>query len=60
MAEVTSGTDLTVIVLNQREALALTRVLNWSARNDSGLLEADLYELYDALNYDALNHEEDN
>lgn len=55
MAEVTSGTDLTVIVLNSREALALTRVLNWHAGSTGEHLDPNLFELYDALNYEEGN-----
>ena len=46
MAEVTSGTDLTVIVLDRPEAQALARLLRW---NDmKGTLEDDLRSLLDA------------
>jgi len=46
MAEATSGTDLTVIVLDRTEAEALARLLNW---NDmEGTLEDSLRSLLDA------------
>ena len=50
MAEVTSGTDLTVIVLNQAEAHALARLLHATAdgNGDPGG-EPRLWQLYDAL-----------
>ena len=47
MAEVTSGTNLTVIVLEQGEAQALARLLRWN--NMKGTLEADLRPLLDAV-----------
>jgi len=47
MAEVTSGSDITVIVLNNAEASALTEGLNFL--NIDGDLHADLYQLAEAF-----------
>ena len=49
MAEVTSGTDLTVIVLNRWEADELAGLLHRHAGDDTIDGFRRLYELYDAL-----------
>lgn len=47
MAEVTSGTNLTVIVMEESEAQALARLLAWN--NMKGTLEDSLRPLLDAV-----------
>mgnify|MGYP001579948670 FL=1 len=47
MAEVTSGADRTIIILNNEEASALTRDLNFL--NIDGDLSAELHDLADAI-----------
>ena len=47
MAEVTSGADRTIIILNNEEASALTRDLNFL--NIDGDLSAELHDLADAM-----------
>jgi hypothetical protein len=49
MAEVTSGTDLTVIVLNEAEAHALAALLHRHAGDDRIDGDSRLYELYEAM-----------
>jgi hypothetical protein len=49
MAEVTSGTDLTVIVLGKDESDALARLLHSEAADEDVAGEPALYELYEAL-----------
>jgi|TARA_Y100000296_G_scaffold85386_1_gene121186 hypothetical protein len=46
MAEVTSGADRTIIILNNEEARALTNDLNFLAFGD---LSPELYDLADAM-----------
>ena len=47
MAEVTSGADRTIIILNNEEASALTRDLNFL--NIDGDLSPELHSLADAM-----------
>ena len=47
MAEVTSGADRTIVILNNEEASALTEGLNFL--NIDGDLHADLYQLAEAF-----------
>ena len=49
MAEVTSGTNLTVIVLSEWEAGALAGMLHYYADNEAIDGDPRLWSLYDAL-----------
>ena len=49
MAEVTSGRDLTVLVLNQSEASALAGMLHYYANDDAIDGDPRLWSVYEAL-----------